>query len=70
MFTIGAIVLAVLLAFFAGRANDKDRQSYDSTPTDLQNWLLNLHIRQDLKLISFLLMGVIVMLGVVADRIR
>jgi hypothetical protein len=29
-----------------------------------------LHARQDLKLIVFLLGGIIVMLGVVADRIR
>jgi hypothetical protein len=31
---------------------------------------LTLHMRQDLKLVAFLLAGIMVMLGVVADRIH
>jgi hypothetical protein len=44
--------------------NEQDRHLYDEEGT----WLLVLHVRQDLKLITFLLGGVIVMLGVIADR--
>lgn len=69
MFTIIAFALTVFIAWFAGRTNEKDRSSYDTTPTDLRDWILLLHARQDLKLIAFLLFGVIVMLGVIADRI-
>jgi hypothetical protein len=33
-------------------------------------WLLVLHIRQDLKTVAFLLGGVMVLLGIIADRIH
>ena len=68
MFTVGAIVLATVLALFTGRKNNQDRQIYDNAAPDMREWLVLLHARQDLKLISSLLFGVIVMLGMVADR--
>lgn len=67
MFTVGAIVLSLALAWAASRGNERDRPSYDRSP---DNWLLLLHIRQDLKLIAFLLFGVVVMLGIIADRLN
>jgi len=66
MFTLGAIALTGLLFWTAQKANEKDRSIYDS---DDRVWLLALHIRQDLKLIAFVLAGVMVMLGIIADRI-
>jgi hypothetical protein len=68
MFTVGAILITALLVWFAHKGNEQDRPTYDRA--DDRIWLLVLHIRQDLKLIAFLLCGVMVMLGVIADRIR
>jgi hypothetical protein len=67
MFTFGAFVLMSAIAWYAGRKNESDRSRYDS---DDRLWPLVLHIRQDLKLVAFLLAGVIIMLGVVADRLH
>ncbi len=68
MFTVGAIALVTMFAWHVGRLNEKDRAQYDTGP-DLKEWLLLLHVRQDVKLIAFLLAGILVMLGVIADRI-
>jgi hypothetical protein len=69
-FTTIAFFGSALIAWSANRANDKERVKYDRLDDEkLKNELL-LHIRQDIKLLAFLLMGVIVMLGVVADNIR
>ncbi len=69
MFTIGAIVLVTALVWYANRANNSDRSAYDEAPGDTSNWLLLLHIRQDIKLVAFLLAGVVILLGVIADRV-
>ena len=69
MFTVGAFVLVILLAWYAGRKNEQDRLSYDRAPPEDRMWELVLHIRQDLKLVAFLLGAVVVMLGIVADRL-
>jgi hypothetical protein len=42
---------------------------YNADDRDDRIWHLVLHIRQDLKLIAFALGGVMVMLGIIADRI-
>jgi hypothetical protein len=68
MFTVGAFLLTVLTAWYASYANEKDRRTYDQAHDD--NWTLLLHTRQDIKLVAFLLGGVIVMLGVIADRLK
>jgi hypothetical protein len=71
MFTLGAIVFATLIGWYANRANNSDRKEYNSaTPDDRTLVLLTLHVREDVKLIAFLLAGILVMLGVVADRMQ
>jgi hypothetical protein len=67
MFTVGAFMLLALIAWLAGRANEKDRSTYDRAD---DNSVLALHTRQDIKFIAFLLGGVIVMLGIIADKIK
>lgn len=70
MFTFGAFLLGGGLAWLSWRESNKDRVSYDRLGLDQSAFqLLLLHIRQDLRLVAFLLFGVIVMLGIVADRI-
>ena len=69
MFTLGAIALTLLIAWFAQRKSEQDRTMYDTTSDDGIRLLL-LHVRQDLKLIAFLLGAVVAMLGVIADRVH
>jgi hypothetical protein len=60
-----------LLVWLAKWTNEKARPDYDqNAPDDLSRWLLLLHIRQDLKVIAFLLGGVMVLLGILADLHR
>jgi hypothetical protein len=66
MFTFGAILLTTLLVWYAHRMNERDRSMYDDDSISL----LLLHVRQDLKLVAFLLGGAIVMLGIIADRLH
>ena len=70
MFTIGAFLATILLAWYVDRKNEQDRAIYDSAASDVRVWLLVLAIRQDLKLIAFFLAAVIVMLGVIADSVH
>jgi hypothetical protein len=69
MFTFGALLLGGGLAWLSWRGSGQDRASYDRSNLDPGVFLLLLHLRHDLRLIAFLLFGVIVMLGIVADRI-
>ena len=66
-----AIILSAFLVWSAHVGNREDRAEYNRLHTtgDDGNWLLLLHARQELKTVVFLLAGVIVMLGVVAERI-
>lgn len=66
MFTVGAFFFASLIAWLSQRKNDQDRSQYQ---TEERDWLVALHVRQDIKLIAFLLAGIIIMLGVIADRV-
>ena len=68
MFTFLAFLLITFLAWYGSRGNTSDRKDYDQQSSD--TWLLTLHIRQDIKIIVFFLGGIIVMLGVIADRIH
>ena len=70
MFTAGALVFMILIMWFAQRKNEQDRPMYDRALPDERVWILVLHLRQDLKAVVFLLAGVMVMLGVIADRIH
>jgi hypothetical protein len=57
-----------LLVWLAKRTNEKERRDYaQNAPDDLSRWLLMLHIRQDLKVIAYLLAGIMVLLGILAD---
>jgi hypothetical protein len=52
--------------------NVRDRADYSEPSFDSQHesfWRLLLHIRQDIKLIAFLLIAVVVALGVLADLV-
>jgi hypothetical protein len=69
MFTLLAIALTGLLYWAAQKANEQDRSMYNADDRDDRIWHLVLHIRQDSKLIAFALGGVMVMLGIIADRI-
>lgn len=69
MFTAGAFFLIAAIAWYVGRANVKDRQNV-AMLTDDEVRTAVLHARQDVKLIAFMLGGVIIMLGVIADRIH
>jgi hypothetical protein len=69
MFTVGACFFVALLAWLAHRFNEKDRREY-RVPDDRQEWLLVLHIRQDLKLVTFLLGGIMILLGIIADQVH
>jgi len=66
MFTLGAIALMGLLIWGANRGDKKDRSMYEGSDS---NWLLALHIRQDLKLVLYFLAGIMFMLGIIADLV-
>lgn len=68
MFFAIAIAFIVGAIWIASRGNESDRAQYDSEGDNLR--LLVLHVRQDLKLISYLLIAIIAMLGVVAERLN
>jgi hypothetical protein len=68
MFTVGAVALLVMLAWFVFRQNEQDRMTYDRTVAQELPWLLAIHARENLRLIAFFLGAIIVLLGVIADR--
>ena len=55
---------------FVGRANDKERHHLNAIVSDDEVRNCVLHTRQDLKLVCFLLGGILIMLGIVADRLH
>lgn len=71
MFTLMAIAVVVACAFFAGRMAKRDQRGgappMPRTQDEVDEAIV--HTRQDLRLVAVLLAGVIVMLGVIADRI-
>ena len=68
MFTATGIVLLLAISFLAAWANEKDRAGYARLTDEEARKTLLLHISRDLQLIAYLLCGIIVMLGIVADR--
>lgn len=72
MFTAAAGFLIVIIAWYGNRTNEKDRETYDKLRDGGDDFLraITLHIRQDLKLIVFLLGGILLALGIVADRLN
>jgi hypothetical protein len=69
MFTLGACFFVALLAWLAHRSNEKHRREY-RVPDDRHEWLLLLHVREDLKLVAFLLGGIMILLGIIADQVH
>jgi len=67
MITTFAFIGMAVLAIITSKINDRERRDYDGRGVDDVKYLLLLHIRQDLKLISFLLFAVIILLAVIAD---
>lgn len=68
VFTVGASFLVVLLCVLAGPTYHKsDRKTVVLTDDEVRTAIL--HARHDVRLIAYLLCGVIIMLGVVADRV-
>lgn len=68
MFTLGALAAAVAVAVIVHFANNRERpEGRPINETDIQ--LAALHSRQDLRLIAYFLMLIVVLLGVIADRL-
>lgn len=67
MFTGGAIVLLALIGWSVTRANQKDPPSRQD---DREVRDLIRYTRQDIRLTAYLLAGILVMLGVIADRVH
>lgn len=60
MFTVGAFVAVVLIAWRTSRLQNAD-------PVDAATNIR--HSRQDLRLIAYVLFAILVALGVIADRV-
>lgn len=69
MFTIGSLFLIAAVALYAERANVRDRANVAVLSDDEVRTAV-LHARQDVKLVAYMLGGVIFMLGVIADRVH
>jgi hypothetical protein len=69
MFSAIAIALIVGAGWLANRTHAQDRQNV-TLLTDDEVRTAVLHARQDIKLLCFLLSGVIIMLGIIADRLH
>ncbi|MFG1425657.1 hypothetical protein [Roseixanthobacter glucoisosaccharinicivorans] len=68
MFTLMSFIILGLIGWAANKANNSDRPTYNqSEGTDYGPLLL--HIRQDLKLLVFVLGFIAIMLGIIADKI-
>ena len=61
MFTI---IVCLALGFIGWFAKREQKQDTDNAAINIR------HSRQDLRLIAYLLTGILVMLGVIADRIH
>lgn len=70
MFTIGAILLLAGMVWASERRERQERSQEASPVNDDFLRARFLFIRQDLRLAVYLLMGIIVMLGIVADRLH
>ena len=68
MLTIGAFVVGGWVGRYADKCNVVDRQQ-TAFLTDDEVRTAILHARQDLKLIAFLLYGILIGLGIIADLI-
>lgn len=68
MFTVGASILLAMIGWYVGRQYIKDRADVALLSDDEVRTAI-LYARQDLKLVAFALGGILIMLGVIADRL-
>lgn len=68
MFTFGAVILFVYIGWQVDRFSIRDRESIFPVDEDEVRQCI-LHTRQDVKLICFLLYGILIMMGIIADII-
>ncbi len=68
MFSAIAIALIIGAGWWANWTHTKDRKNVAHLNDDEVKTAV-LHARQDIKLLCFLLSGVIIMLGIIADRL-
>jgi hypothetical protein len=69
LFTIGAFVIIAAFGWYVQRENVKDRSNV-ALLTDDEVKTAVLQARQDVKLVVFMLAGILVMLGIIADRVH
>jgi hypothetical protein len=65
MLTTISFVMLALIAWIAHSGNKRDRRFYDGSDENIRE--VTLHIQHDLKLVAFLLAGILVMLGILGD---
>lgn len=70
MFTGLAFFALVGIFWFANRGELDERRQKDSAVDDDFVRARVLFIRQDLRLVVYALMGILVMLGIIADRLH
>lgn len=68
MFTFIAIALIVGAGWWADRNHPKDRENIAILDDDEVRSAI-LHARQDIKLLVFMVAAVVLMLGIIADRL-
>jgi hypothetical protein len=66
MLTTISFVMLALIAWIAHNGNKRERRFHDPG-SDENIREVTLHIQQDLKLVAFLLAGILVMLGILGD---
>jgi hypothetical protein len=69
MFVLAAFAATALIAWWVDRKNYEDRRVRPSSFDDGEVRQSVVHTRQDVKLITFLLIAILLMLGVIADLI-
>lgn len=69
MFTVIAFFAIAAIGWFVNRANSKAREHIVSVD-DSEVRQSVLHARQDIRLIAFLLAAILIMLGIIADRMH
>jgi hypothetical protein len=66
MLTTISFIMLALIAWIAQSGNKRNHRFYD-LGSDHNIREVTLHIQQDLKLVAFLLAGILVMLGILGD---
>jgi hypothetical protein len=67
MFTVGAFCAVALFGWWALQGTKKERESVSERDVVDQGIMF---IRQDVQLIAFLLAGILIMLGIIADKLK